>query len=170
VIEAIRSVAQGRSFLTRKVSRTLQEDYIRELEDRGLDDSDDLLTEREREILQLVVEGRTNKEVAALLNVSLTTVPSRHFSNNVSETLLPDRTGLMMPLRWRLRSRARRPLSPRAEDGDRTSSPETFLVFQTALLHRAQFSGHYFEGPLRVRGPGRSLRSRLVGGTACPTF
>jgi DNA-binding NarL/FixJ family response regulator len=74
VIEAIRQVAQGRSFLTKKVSRILQEDYIRELEARGLDDSYDLLTEREREVLQLVAEGRTNKEVAAVLNVSPTTV------------------------------------------------------------------------------------------------
>jgi len=74
VIDAIRQVAQGRSFLTKKVSRLLQEDYIRELEQRGLDDSYDLLTEREREILQLVAEGRTNKEVAGLLNVSITTV------------------------------------------------------------------------------------------------
>jgi len=74
VIDAIRSVAQGRSFLTKKVSRILQEDYIRELEDRGLDDSYDLLTEREREVLQLIAEGKTNKEVAAVLNVSPTTV------------------------------------------------------------------------------------------------
>ena len=64
VIEAIRTVSQGRSFLTRKVSRMLQEDYIRQMERRGLEDSYDLLTDREREILQLVAEGRTNKEVA----------------------------------------------------------------------------------------------------------
>ena len=74
VIEAIRAVSQGRSFLTRKVSRMLQEDYIRELENRGLDDRYDLLTDREREILQLVAEGKSNKEVAGLLNISLTTV------------------------------------------------------------------------------------------------
>ena len=74
VIEAIRAVSQGRSFFTRKVGRILQEDYIRQLERRGLDDSYDLLTDREREILQLVAEGQTNKEVAGLLNVSLTTV------------------------------------------------------------------------------------------------
>jgi RNA polymerase sigma factor (sigma-70 family) len=74
VVEAIRAVCQGRSFLTRKISRMLQEDYMRELESRGLDDSFDLLTEREREILQLVAEGRTNKEVAGVLNVSVTTV------------------------------------------------------------------------------------------------
>jgi DNA-binding NarL/FixJ family response regulator len=74
VIEAIRAVAQGRSFLTRKVSSILQEDYVREMERRGLEDSYDLLTDREREILQLVAEGRTNKEVALMLNISLTTV------------------------------------------------------------------------------------------------
>jgi two-component system response regulator NreC len=74
IIEAIRAVVQGRSFLTRKVSRILQEDYVREIERRGLEDSYDLLTDREREILQLVAEGRTNKEVASMLNISLTTV------------------------------------------------------------------------------------------------
>jgi len=74
IIEAIRAVAHGRSFLTRKVSRILQEDYVREMERRGLEDSYDLLTGREREILQLVAEGRTNKEVATMLNISLTTV------------------------------------------------------------------------------------------------
>jgi two-component system, NarL family, response regulator NreC len=74
VIDAIRAVAQGRSFLTRKVSKMLQEDYVSQLQRRGLDDSYDLLTGREREILQLIAEGRTNKEVAGLLNVSLTTI------------------------------------------------------------------------------------------------
>jgi two-component system, NarL family, response regulator NreC len=74
VIEAVRSVSQGRSFLTKKVSRILQEDYVRQLERRGLDDTYDLLTDREREVLQLIAEGRTNKEVAGLLMVSLTTV------------------------------------------------------------------------------------------------
>jgi len=74
VVDAIRAVQQGRSFLTRKISRMLQEDYVREMESRGLEDSFDLLTEREREILQLVAEGRTNKEVAAVLNISPTTV------------------------------------------------------------------------------------------------
>ena len=74
VIDAIRAVSQGRSFLARKVGRILQEDYVRQLERRGLDDSYDLLTDREREVLQLIAEGRTNKEVAGLLLVSLTTV------------------------------------------------------------------------------------------------
>jgi len=73
VINAIRTVHGGRSFLTPQISRMLQEEYVQNLDRRGLDDSYDLLTNREREILQLVAEGRTNKEVANLLNISPTT-------------------------------------------------------------------------------------------------
>jgi two-component system, NarL family, response regulator NreC len=74
LLEAIRAVAQGRSFLTRKIGRMLQEDYVRQLETRGLDDTYDRLTDREREILQLIAEGKTAKEVAQILNISPTTV------------------------------------------------------------------------------------------------
>jgi DNA-binding NarL/FixJ family response regulator len=74
IIDAIRAVSQGRSFVTRKISRMLQEDYVRQMERRGVEDSYDLLTDREREILQLVAEGKSNKEVAGLLNIGLTTV------------------------------------------------------------------------------------------------
>ena len=74
VIEAVRAVSQGRSFLTRKVSAMLREDYIGQLRRRGLENSYELLTDREREILQLIAEGRANKEVATVLNISLITV------------------------------------------------------------------------------------------------
>jgi DNA-binding NarL/FixJ family response regulator len=74
VLAAIRAAAEGRSWLSGKVAGMLREDYVRQLESRGLEDSYDLLTDREREILQLLAEGRVNKEVASLLNISLTTV------------------------------------------------------------------------------------------------
>ncbi|HTA41985.1 MAG TPA: response regulator transcription factor [Bryobacteraceae bacterium] len=74
VLDAIRSAAQGRPFLSRKVSRMLQEEYVGQLKSKGLDDSYELLTDREREILQLLAEGRANKEVATILNISPTTV------------------------------------------------------------------------------------------------
>jgi two-component system response regulator NreC len=74
IIDAIRCVARGQAFLTRKISRMLQEDYVQELERRGLEDSYDLLTAREREILQLIAEGQANKEVAGSLNIGVTTV------------------------------------------------------------------------------------------------
>jgi hypothetical protein len=61
VLDAIRAVSQGRSFLTRKISRMMQEDYIQEMEQRGLEDSYDLLTDREREVLQLAAEGKAQQ-------------------------------------------------------------------------------------------------------------
>jgi two-component system, NarL family, response regulator NreC len=74
LIAAIRAVAEGRSFFSPKISRVLQEDYVEALGRKGGDDSYDLLTDREREILQLIAEGRTNKEIAGTLNLSLYTV------------------------------------------------------------------------------------------------
>ena len=74
LISAIRAVADGRSFFSPKISRVLQEDYIEALHRKDADDSYELLTDREREVLQLIAEGKTNKEIANLLNVSLYTV------------------------------------------------------------------------------------------------
>lgn len=74
LILAIEAVLDGRSFFSPKVSRILQEDYFQALDRRNADDSYELLTDREREILQMIAEGRTNKEVANTLNLSLYTV------------------------------------------------------------------------------------------------
>jgi len=74
VIQAITAIAAGKSFFSPKVSRLLKEDYMRRMNDNDVEDSYDLLTSREREILQLVAEGKSNKEVAAHLNLSLHTV------------------------------------------------------------------------------------------------
>jgi two-component system, NarL family, response regulator NreC len=80
LLPAVRAVAAGRSFFSPAVSAMLLEDYMRHLQQRGLEDSYHLLTDREREVLQLLAEGRTNKEVAAALDVSVSTVET-HRSN-----------------------------------------------------------------------------------------
>jgi two-component system response regulator NreC len=74
LIPALRAVAAGRPFFSPSVTGVLIEDYVRQLQARGLTDSYHLLTDREREVLQLLAEGRSNKEVAALLNVGVSTV------------------------------------------------------------------------------------------------
>ena len=74
LIPALRAVAAGRPFFSPSVTGVLIEDYVRQLQARGLTDSYHLLTDREREVLQLLAEGRSNKEVAALLDVGVSTV------------------------------------------------------------------------------------------------
>ena len=74
LISAIQAVSQSKSFFSPKVSRILAEDYVRVLRQKGAVDSYDLLTSREQEILQLLAEGKVNKEVAAALNISPYTV------------------------------------------------------------------------------------------------
>lgn len=74
ILPAIRAVIRGVSYFSHAISQTLLDDHVRYLQKRGLQDSYDLLTEREREVLQLLAEGRSNKEVAGVLNLSLSTV------------------------------------------------------------------------------------------------
>ena len=74
LVQAIRAVAEGKSFFSPAVSKVLLQDYMRKLQRSGAEDSYDLLSPREREVLQLVAEGKSNKEVANLLNLSVYTV------------------------------------------------------------------------------------------------
>ena len=74
LIQAIRTVVTGKSYFSAAVSKMLLEDYVQNLRQRGIEDSYDLLTPREREVLQLAAEGKSNKESAALLNLSAYTV------------------------------------------------------------------------------------------------
>jgi len=74
LIAAIRAISAGKSFFSPAIRKLLQEDFIRQLEDNEVEDTYDLLSTREREILQLVAEGKTNKEMAGALNISPFTV------------------------------------------------------------------------------------------------
>jgi DNA-binding NarL/FixJ family response regulator len=71
---AIRAVAAGKPYFSPAIAQAMLEDDVRLMRKRGVQDSYDLLTEREREILQLLGEGRSNKETAAVLNLSPYTV------------------------------------------------------------------------------------------------
>ncbi|HEX6547046.1 MAG TPA: response regulator transcription factor [Bryobacteraceae bacterium] len=74
LIGAVRAVAAGKAFFSPAVSKVLADDYIRQIQQKGVEDSYELLTSRERELLQLVAEGRSTKEIAGQLNLSPHTV------------------------------------------------------------------------------------------------
>jgi two-component system, NarL family, response regulator NreC len=74
LVRAVQAVSQGRPFFSPAIAQTLLDDYMRRLRQENLQDSYDLLTDREKEVLQLLAEGKSNKEVATLLNLSLYTV------------------------------------------------------------------------------------------------
>jgi DNA-binding NarL/FixJ family response regulator len=80
---AIQAVYRGDSFLSPAISREVIEEYTRRA---GANDYD-RLTDREREVLQLIAEGRSNREIAELLHVSMKTVEN-HRAN------LMDKLGL----------------------------------------------------------------------------
>jgi two-component system, NarL family, response regulator NreC len=74
LIQGVESVAAGKSFFSPAVAKVMLDDYVRHLSDKGLQDRYESLSDREREIFQLVAEGHSNKEVADLLSVSPATV------------------------------------------------------------------------------------------------
>ena len=85
LIRAVHAVAEGKSFFSPAVSKVLLDDYVRKLKRSGTDDPYDLLTPREREVFQLVAEGKSNKDVAQLLNLSVYTVETHR--SNIMEKL-----------------------------------------------------------------------------------
>jgi len=85
LIGAIHAVSQGKAFFSPEISRMLVEDYMREIKTRGVEDSYELLTVREREVLHLLAEGKPNKEIASLLNLSPYTVETHR--RNLQEKL-----------------------------------------------------------------------------------
>ena len=74
LIAAIQAITEGKSYFSSAIRDLLKEDYMRRLSEADAEDTYELLTTREREVLQLVAEGKSNKDVANLLNLSLYTV------------------------------------------------------------------------------------------------
>jgi two-component system response regulator NreC len=80
LIQAVRAVSAGKAYFSPAVSKVLAEDYVRQVRQQGVDDPYELLTPRERELLQLIVELKPTKEIADLLHLSPHTVDT-HRSN-----------------------------------------------------------------------------------------
>jgi two-component system response regulator NreC len=94
LISAIHAVDQGEAFLYPSVAKVVIEDYVRRLkEGEGLG-AQDVLTDREREVLQLIAEGYTNREIADLLHLSIKTVQN-HRSKIMNKLDLHDRGELV---------------------------------------------------------------------------
>ncbi len=74
LLRAVAAIAGGASYFSPAVSKVLLDDYVRHLAEKGVTDRFELLSEREREILQLIAEGHSNKEIAVLLSVSPVTI------------------------------------------------------------------------------------------------
>jgi DNA-binding NarL/FixJ family response regulator len=74
LIKAVTAVSAGKSFFSPAVARVMLDDYVRHLAGKGIVDRYEALSEREREIFQLIAEGHSNKEIAELLSVSPATV------------------------------------------------------------------------------------------------
>jgi DNA-binding NarL/FixJ family response regulator len=74
LIRGVTDVAAGKSFFSPAVAKVMLDDYVRHLAGKGIVDRYDALSEREREIFQLVAEGHSNKAIAELLSISPATV------------------------------------------------------------------------------------------------
>ncbi|MGH9785896.1 MAG: response regulator, partial [Terriglobia bacterium] len=74
LIRAVTAVSEGKSFFSPAVAKMMLDDYIRHMEQQGVTDRFELLSEREREVFQLIAEGNSNKEIAQMLSLSISTV------------------------------------------------------------------------------------------------
>ncbi len=92
---AVRSVAAGRPVFSPAVTTALLDDFVKLMRERNIQDSFALLTEREREVLQLLAEGKSNKEAATVLNVSPYTVES-HRTNLMQKLELHNTAEIVM--------------------------------------------------------------------------
>ena len=85
LVRAVHSVSRGKPFFSPEITQVLLEDYVRFLQQRNLQDSYELLSDREKEVLQLLAYGKSNKEVAVALDLSTNTIESHR--NNLMKKL-----------------------------------------------------------------------------------
>jgi DNA-binding NarL/FixJ family response regulator len=93
LVAAIRAVNAGDAVLSPSITRMLLNDYLRR-DTSGADTGTEALTPREREVLQLIAEGKTSREIAEILNLSIKTVQS-HRGSIMQKLDLHDRGDLI---------------------------------------------------------------------------
>jgi len=94
LIAAILSLQKGNPFFSPSISRKIMESYLNEDEDKKTKGESDKLTNREKEVLQLIAEGYTNNEIANLMNISVKTVET-HRAHVMSKLDIHDVAGLI---------------------------------------------------------------------------
>jgi DNA-binding NarL/FixJ family response regulator len=80
LLRAVRCVAAGKPFFSPQIVETLLDEYVQRMQREGAADSFDLLTDREKQVLQLLAEGKTNKEVASILDLGVSTVETHRLN------------------------------------------------------------------------------------------
>jgi len=85
VLAAVRAVAAGNAYFSPSITKLLVEEYVIEARRRGVEDSYDLLSVREKEILQILASGKSNRDIADLLHISISTVETHR--NNIFQKL-----------------------------------------------------------------------------------
>jgi DNA-binding NarL/FixJ family response regulator len=93
--DAVHAVMRGQPYFTPEIARTIVEDYVRMMRERKVQDSYELLTEREKQVLQLLAEGKSNKEAAAVLDLSPYTVET-HRTNLMQKLNLHNTAELVL--------------------------------------------------------------------------
>lgn len=94
LISAIKAVKKGESYLSPSISKKVIEDYIRRAELGEKATINDILSDREREILQLIAEGHTYDDIASILCISKKTVET-HRANIMDKLNIHDKVGLV---------------------------------------------------------------------------
>ncbi|MGC2423652.1 MAG: response regulator transcription factor [Nitrospirota bacterium] len=94
LITAIRSVHSGNPYFSPVISRKIMDSYLREDEEKKTRGEPDKLTNREKEVLQLIAEGNTNNEIGNLMNISVKTVET-HRAHIMSKLDIHDMAGLI---------------------------------------------------------------------------
>jgi two-component system response regulator NreC len=74
MLRALESAISGKPFFSPAIVEILLDDYVQRLQREGVQDSYELLTDREKQLLQLLAEGKTNKEAATILNIGVSTI------------------------------------------------------------------------------------------------